>query len=317
MNLYVRRGRCRPGVVLLAGIAAICLFAACGGDGRENPASIPDVPDPAPERPEDIRLPLDDYLGFADEQLAALNRARGVLTQQCMEGKGFEYAPESTAAPATVAGARPRQIPRYGINDFEDASREGYPDRPVNLLEADAETLTRMGIPSRDDIVNQNGVAWFRALYGEGAQVGGNSHSGCINAMSSIYDDAYGELDRELAGRLAIEAAQLTSADARVVKAIDQWSACMSEQGFSYQHPAEPFEIDWRSDQNAEEVATAIADVKCKNQTNLPGTWLAVERAEQQRLLERNAPSLTEIRDALSSIISMAERVAAQTTPAS
>jgi hypothetical protein len=51
----------------------------------------------------------------------------------------------------------------------------------------------------------------------------------------------------------------------------------------------------WRSPPNKAEIATAVADVTCKTQTNLLNTWLAVEAAYQQALIGRDLAALSQL----------------------
>ena len=43
------------------------------------------------------------------------------------------------------------------------------------------------------------------------------------------------------------------------------------------------------------EIASAVADVRCKTQTNLVNTWLTVEAAYQQALIGQNLTSLAQL----------------------
>ncbi|MGN6175974.1 MAG: hypothetical protein ACTHPS_23950 [Streptosporangiaceae bacterium] len=51
----------------------------------------------------------------------------------------------------------------------------------------------------------------------------------------------------------------------------------------------------WRTPPNKAEIATAVADVTCKTQTDLLNTWLAVEAAYQQALIGRNLATLSRL----------------------
>jgi hypothetical protein len=119
-------------------------------------------------------------------------------------------------------------------------------------------------------------------------------------------------VDSELPGRLSAQAAELTQGDSRVVPVLAEWSRCMAGQGFQYKTPMEPPKAKWPVPPGASEIATAVADVTCKQKTNLPGVWLAVEHGYQQALVERNAAALKELDDAWQQVIRNADEVIAK-----
>ena len=55
------------------------------------------------------------------------------------------------------------------------------------------------------------------------------------------------------------------------------------------------------------EIATAVADVRCKTQTNLVNTWLTVEAAYQAALISQNLTALARLQASFGRLLSRAE----------
>ncbi|MFD9336235.1 hypothetical protein ACFWBF_17755 [Streptomyces sp. NPDC060028] len=102
-------------------------------------------------------------------------------------------------------------------------------------------------------------------------------------------------VDAELLRGLDFESFELGRRDPRTTRVIDAWAACMEASGAT--HAAGPDEKPPAlrgSQADAEEIRTALADVACKENTGLVGTWAGVEAAYQQDLLRQHG---TEIKD--------------------
>ncbi|MBU2665446.1 hypothetical protein KOI35_18215 [Actinoplanes bogorensis] len=91
----------------------------------------------------------------------------------------------------------------------------------------------------------------------------------------------------------------LTYADPRATAATRRWSECMTKTGFPYAVPADA-ETDPRWKQgtapSAEEKRTALADVRCKQETGFVGRLTVVLAEQQARAVEENTPRLDAFR---------------------
>ena len=100
-------------------------------------------------------------------------------------------------------------------------------------------------------------------------------------------------------GRIASAADALLQrfgvADPRIHAVIRAWSACMARHYYHYASPSQVEGHRWKTPPNRAEIATAVADVTCKTQTNLLNTWLAVEAAYQQALIGQNLATLSQL----------------------
>ncbi|MFE3143136.1 hypothetical protein [Streptomyces scopuliridis] len=80
-----------------------------------------------------------------------------------------------------------------------------------------------------------------------------------------------------------------------------EWSACMEESGYSYATPKEAYS-KWNSEDAKEssenEVSTARADVKCKDETKLVSVWFSAERMEEEKQERKHATYLRKLKEA-------------------
>ena len=76
--------------------------------------------------------------------------------------------------------------------------------------------------------------------------------------------------------------------DSRVQDAWKSWSTCMKDAGYDYKSPWEPNNAKWPEQVSQKEIDTAVDDVKCRQSTNLVGTWMAVEAAYQRKALQND-----------------------------
>lgn len=87
----------------------------------------------------------------------------------------------------------------------------------------------------------------------------------------------------------------LAASDSRFLRAQTSWSECMQDKGFHYQTVVDAsvaFPRKAGVPASAREIATAIADVACKRQTNLVGIAVAVQSAYDQQYIEKHRSAL-------------------------
>jgi len=119
---------------------------------------------------------------------------------------------------------------------------------------------------------------------------------------AALPGEAFAELDREL---------YLTAqADPRVQAAMAGWRACMAEAGERYADVwAANDDVRWSGPAPAPaEIAVAKADLACRTRTALPGTWLAVETAYQQRAIADRRGEFDALAQALRARLANARR---------
>ena len=283
--------------------AVLALLAGCGGGGDDTAE--------ADSASLEEQLGIDDE-GILDRQLEAEN-----LIRDCMEAEGFDYVP---ADPGTQQ-AELTGTPGMSKEDFEKEYGYGittlYEERVDQAVAGPNEEI-RAQLPEEDQL------AYDRALYGEDASAtfaealdtGDYSRlGGCTKeATEAVFGGA--EVLQTLSARLD-ELDDRMLADARMVKAVKQWTACMEEEGFEgLEEPEEVDEVLLRQlntlvgppDERYEEydaaalrelqqleVAMVNADIMCeKKHIEKVEEEVAAEYEEQFR--ERNASLLSKVK---------------------
>lgn len=285
-------------------IGAIIAFppgGPAGGSGRPH-ISVPPVP-PA-NSAQAVALPLDSYENVSVQEQDALAAAGDLLTQQCMAAAGFSY-PVAAQPGGGVANVQFIEDGGYGVASLAQAETYGYkqpslsgPGGPLGALPA---FLTEQ---------QKHGPAWTSALLGfvPGARPNAPQHEGCLQAADTgLYGKIGGNPDPDPVPGIAIQSAQWTQSDPRILVAERAWSACMAHGGLSYQNPAQAADRNWPSTPTPAEIAAAVADVRCKTQANLVNTWLTVEAAYQSALIAQNLTALAQLQTVFGALQRRAE----------
>ena len=80
-----------------------------------------------------------------------------------------------------------------------------------------------------------------------------------------------------------------------------------SAGGLRYRNPGQAQDRNWPATPTPAEITTAVADVRCKTQTNLVNTWLTVEAAYQAALISQNLTALARLQASFGRLLSRAE----------
>jgi hypothetical protein len=316
----------RPKRSVVAGLACVLLLVtACSGSSHGpsgtgsvhaslTPPSLTGTPTRPPADGVEVQLPLDSYANSSSQDGQVLSQATDLLVQRCMQRLGFTYtvAGNSGAGSGAASGgpggqagpsALPERVEPYGPTDPATARTNGY-SNGANIASRIAHGQS-MGIPTVTQLIAEHGSAWVIALYGAipPASPPPGKPQGCEGATDGLYNAAYGSIDRNIVGELIEKADQTTSADSRVQRVEQTWSKCMATRGYQYSTPMQPPQQRWPAIASKAEIATALADVACKQRTNLPGVWLAVERGYQQQLVEQNAAVLQQFENDYRSLL--------------
>ena len=159
--------------------------------------------------------------------------------------------------------------------------------------------------------VKQHGAAYVAALYGfvTPPPPGAQTPPGCEDLATGRVYSAYGSVNKSLASELATTAIQYTQSDRRVVVAEAAWSACMAARGFQYPTPLAPVNASWPTPPSPAEIATAEADISCKEATDLTGIAFAILSGYQAELVQRNIAALSELNKDFSAVLQNAETI--------
>ncbi|MEV6602019.1 hypothetical protein AB0M36_34985 [Actinoplanes sp. NPDC051346] len=265
-------------------LAAVAVAAALCVSGCSGSDSASDSGEPAVDTMlsiQDIKkfaLPLDAYKAIGEQDLA-LDQARNRLLSDCLARFGFEVEPPRLTP--EVLGENQK---RYGITDPNRAAQYGYREPEVEQRERPKEPELSLEAQAVVTGEGQDTLAGQKVPEG-----------GCIaEARRKLAEGAPQAADPELVNQLDQDARNRTEQDSRVRKVFAEWSACMKESGYDYSGP-----MDANNDRafstpkpTEKEFAVAVADVKCKQRTNLVNIWASVETAYQQRHIERHKSAL-------------------------
>lgn len=252
-------------------------------------------------------LPLRAFAG-SDNDMATVTRAEGLLTQQCMRQLGF--ATWQPAPPAKLDQAWTTGL-KIGIVDQQQATTYGY-HAPVDPAAIAARRNSTSANPQqRAELAALSGGDAGNGSTAKPPAGGQIPQGGCEGEARRAMTAAAPKYDVDLYGRIAEQANQATESDQRIADALGAWSACMKRAGQSYRTPWDASEQSWADTPTQSEIALATADVACKTETKLPGTWFAVLSGYQQQLIERNRPGLQAMRAARDAELRKANEVLA------
>ena len=278
------------------GAAPPIFIGGMGGGGSRPRITVPPIP------PVDsslaIPMPLEAYQAIATQQQVALADASALLIQRCMAARGFEDTSSANSPFSSVVSLGQIEVAGAGLTSITQARTFGFV-HPKNTGSS----------PSGPQIIGivdaagfgqslKAGRAYAEALFGfgPGTGTGPGGHVGCMQqASKQVYGPIIGEPVPDPVPQIAAQAVSFTRSDPRI-QAVDRaWSRCMARHFYHYSTPQQVEGRHWRSPPNKAEIATAVADVTCKTQTNLLNTWLAVEAAYQQALIGRNLATLSQL----------------------
>ncbi|MCM2411033.1 hypothetical protein [Streptomyces sp. RKAG290] len=241
------------------------------------------------------RLPVEDYL-LSPTENDRVERARSALIGTCMKRFGFDFTP-NTPDYKKMSG---QVSNRYGPTDTKTAAAHGYhPDQPrMGAREADAQkALSKDMKRVLGGSVDSSGKASPRTKESyRGIRIPKDGCSGDSDRRLT----AGGGLIQDDAAAIAVnfESFEKSAADPRVKKVFAEWSTCMKEKKFSYATPLEAINDQrWRTDEpSVPEIATAVAEVECKQRYDVVGVWFSVESSYQRADIKAKAKRMARVR---------------------
>jgi hypothetical protein len=283
------------------------LLAACSsGSGSAEPEveQTPEV-----RSTSELTLPLDAY-ALNEKEHGTVQRAAWRLIRDCVAHFGGRY----TVPESLVLGEAPRfEHPherRYGLFDPASAATRGY-NVPAEQLPA-PKGESGGWAPSAAELLLVRGPSPTTPGSTVPTDTAGRPlpEGGCQGESGrTLGEGAPPPANDNLGNELSVEVAKQAEGDSRVREAMGRWSTCMKDRGYSYGSVWEPNDRDWPEPAGPEEIATARADVQCKRETNLVGTWLAVERAYHERVIDERAEELRSVQDRVRALAGNAARV--------
>lgn len=233
-----------------------------------------------------IALPLDAYVPSLRDAVL-VERAVYKQTKVCAQRFGLTFnAPFNERDTSALKVNKPTHYRLYGLLDEAHAVAEGY--RVSGSTPRKEYTYSKQVHAS----------AYYNVI---AAKLGGGTYrgqripdGGCIGEARRGVAGGGPAFDASLPERLSGETWLQSNSDSRVITAFVDWSACMARSGFHYRTPMEANDDDrWSGNKASKtEIAVAVADVRCKKQTNLTGIRMAVDSAYQRVMMNTHAQEL-------------------------
>jgi hypothetical protein len=302
--MRVSRGWRRLPLVQIA-VAAAVLTAGCGGGGssadkpKDAPLATPSIVLPATE-PDDlsgVHLPLDAY-GVTADQASVIFQAKQKALRDCMAAKGFEYEEEQQRPTATTAWLDPDNL---GLVSAKAAAKTGYHRPPRDS-----------GAGGPGDLGGKS-EEYNKALSGAAKPGAGDAEPadrGCQGAADQRLTPTDGASSKlPLVDQLRGRAFTAAVSDARVTAAKSAWTECMAKKGYKYANPAAPLAAAWPDPVSTAELETAVADMACKKDARVLGTWSAVIAGYQSALIAQNEAALQGVKESVTARVERAKAV--------
>jgi hypothetical protein len=241
-------------VALALMLFAAALVAGCGGDDKSN------------EPPQE----LEDTLGFGGDAAKEVQSRVENRIRDCMRAQGFEYVPVDPFAQQQALTGKAR------ITDEEFTRQFGY---GISTLFGKGNEQSDPNQRIRTSLAEADRAAYDRALGGDnpGVTFSEAVESGDFTELGGCTKDAseaaFGgpAVLTSLVERLD-ELDERIIQDQRMVRANEQWTACMLEKGYRYE---EPDEID----SDIEERFQAIVGSGVAPGTSTPPQGASYDRA--------------------------------------
>ncbi|MFJ8631062.1 hypothetical protein [Streptomyces sp. NPDC093568] len=261
-----------------AALSALLVTTGCVAD---RPAgSGPTAPKPTAEVLS-LVLPFDAY-ELSHEESFTVAKARDLLIRSCMRRRGHDW--KTLDYPAHVDDLKNRR--RYGVIESEVARIFGYHATPEILSAANDVTERRK---ERDEQLGPDAV---KAAY--------NEKNGCGYQANDFLQRDGANADYDDFNKLSSGLLDRAKKQPEVVAALRGWESCMRKKGYTYRTPDEAIaDPRWWTEKSAaetadqasrkEEIATAVADVRCKQRTRLVKVLYATEsRLQRQAVAHRH-----------------------------
>jgi hypothetical protein len=286
-----------PGAMLIAG---------CGSSTNAPPSAPPLGSISSIASAEGVSLPL-DYYRPTPQQSSTIETAREILVSNCMRRFGF-----STPVRRNIpVGPQPNKL--WGISDEDDVATYGYhPDPKLFPPRPDESSLP---VPSAAEEQVFSGVG-PRSYNSQTIPKGGCTGDAAIKLGFDVTVTGEGNEMKEFVIGLANQADDKARTDQRTLDLWSRWSACMRKSGYDYGGPWDANnDPAWGAGGDVpsqHEIATATADLRCRNSMNFIGLSDAIETAYQKQIIDQNAEALATEKAKVDQRVKVATQLVAQ-----
>jgi hypothetical protein len=293
----------------------VTIIGGGGGGGGSRPRiTVPPIP---PARSSlTVSMPLEAYQAISTQQQEVLAQASNLITERCMTAKGFDDTSPASAPFSNVTSLEAIEIGGAGLTSGSQAKTFGFahPKGPGLGTAGGPAIIGYVGVSFFGNALKV-GKAYTQALLGFSPGFGGapGSHESCLQQGSqAVYGSANGTPASDPVPQIAQQSVGFTASDPRIHAAERAWSACMARRYYHYSSPSQVEDRHWPTPPHKAEIRTAVADVRCKTQTNFLNTWLAVEAGYQAALIGRNLTALSQLQANFTPLLHRAEAALAE-----
>ncbi len=296
-SLTSRRAAAVLALFLAGSASAACSGAAPSAAPPPSATAVPQVhvtEIPKVTDSTSLVYPVDAYL-LTRDQAIELDQATNLLEDRCMAQFGFDYtAPPPNILPGSVTDSNaPR---RYGVSDAAQVAKLGYhPPASAPLPKKPDVSAVALMVLTGDAATDASPSAAPPTRYANRPFPTG----GCIGQARAQLTAHGGSANTDsVAEEINDQSLALSEREPQVIAVVSQWSQCMAKHGYHYGTPYDASNDEqWNTlTPSAKELQVASTDVACKAQTDLVGTWYAVEVALQQHMIAANRQHLDQVK---------------------
>ena len=232
-----------------------------------------------------VALPLDPFIAPDPTAEARIFGGLESAMRDCMADRGYDYDPASFG--------EPRVPDLYGLVGRERAETSGY--RPPQAPDVASEP-TELPHGYGEALIGTEANAQ-EVLSEAGEVLATIDPSSCARSATVQIQPEWKVqvvLEAQLRAMVQISRERADDSD-NLAAAWDVWSGCMRDEGVEFDTPWATYYSVWPGNEpGEEEIATAVADVECKESTGLLDVWSRELARVQSLLLEQNGDPLSE-----------------------
>ncbi|MFD6328201.1 hypothetical protein ACFWGI_01320 [Streptomyces niveus] len=293
-------------------VTAMAVLGGCSSSGAGGgEPGLGSVPSPSSFDVAQISTPLDAYLPTPEENYT-LKKARVMLVNQCMRQLGY---PDNPQPLGKFTGKAYLEHGEFLVAPVEQVERWGYKSPPgaETGKQADESSFTKNATKTQGQLLAGRITTFNGKPVPDGGCEGEALRTltkGAETAQEVTFPDGsaagagkdgFGEGFAEMVVSSARgKAMAKVRNDSRFEKVTTAWSDCMDKQGYDFDSPsAANNDKRWAdaTQPGKEEIAVAVADMRCKQKVNYLGVGIAVESAYEKQLIEEDAEILKDAKD--------------------
>lgn len=303
----------RTTLVVVAALGALTLTGcSSGGKDKGDGSSGVDEADLGPIS----RMMQDAYGEYDQESADAQQKQVEDIIATCMADEGFEYTPNVSGGGVVVSGDEDSDVPDWGTVEF--AKLYGYGMTTSEEL-SEAQGFDTSGSseeempedPNADYVAamtESEQQAYYEALYGKQDETVPSDDetaeyeydwttAGCMGkAQHEVYDVGEDTADNQALMDELSDLYTQAQDDSRYRSAVQEWSGCMADAGYSFSTPDEAqqsindeynnlfdpetgeIDEDKQAALKTQEIDTAVADATCKQTAKVDQVMVDVQK---------------------------------------